>query len=142
MPVRAEQELQTLNVENLGLKTNLYGNLMIPPLSGKVSGSPLQKAKSLDKVNLSEIKSIDSHHKSLNSIDNGNGHLKKIGLETPKVIDRYDSGYGSGYGSYVDFQSETTFSESKETLIEEPDHLNDVDYISGTDVSFALKIFF
>lgn len=134
MPAKTH-ELQLLNVENLGLKTNLYGNLLIPPSNGKESERPLQKAKSLDKVHLSEIKSNDGHHNSMISIestDNRNGHLRKLGLDQQKVINRYDS----GYGSYVDFRNETTFSESNGTLIEEHDHLNDI-YITGNDVSLV-----
>src|SRR5690348_4744788 len=113
MPVKSDQELQTLNVQNLSVKNNVYGNLMIPPLNGKPGAQPvLQKAKSLESgVELRELN--DSPYDSSQSIDSLNNNknkelnIKRI-RENQSGINRYDS----GYGSYNDFHSETSFQDS------------------------------
>ena len=147
MPAK-DQELQTLSVQSLNVKSNLYGNLTIPPLGTNKTGENnpfLQKAKSLESgVHLSENGNpTDSQYNSMISIDSVNNnrnighHTSKITVDN-RVINRYDS----GYGSYVDFHSESSQRGSRDTLLEEPDQLNDIESINANNVSHQHVFYF
>lgn len=134
MPAK-EQELQTLNVQNLNAKTNLYGNLTISPFVNKTGeNNPfLQKAKSLEsQLNGQRTESQYNSMVAIESVNNRNSGHQMNKIVVDKGINRYDS----GYGSYVEFQSESSsFHGSRDTLLEEPDQLNDIESINANNVS-------
>ncbi|CAG2170928.1 unnamed protein product, partial [Oppiella nova] len=141
MPVKSRQELQTLNVQNLNLKTNIYGNIMIPPLNGGNKSISLETG-----VHLAEINGTDGQYASIQSVDgtpNDNKNLvNRLNSNGQSLLRKGDKSginrYDSGYGSYNEFRtnSGTTFSETVSPLsspLLETDQLNDIESINANN---------
>ncbi|XP_054156156.1 uncharacterized protein LOC128954571 isoform X2 [Oppia nitens] len=131
-------ELQTLNAQNLQLKTNIYGNLLIPPLGVDQKTRNMEFAVKDNNNNNNgrpnSYQSTQQHAIDGTAVNRNNSGSHPTPLaKTASLMKRYDSGYGYDSMLSVESSASTGALYEEEVDDDDMDQLNDIESINANN---------